>query len=115
MTRSKKNYLFFKIDFKKAYDIESWNFLRFIMKNMRFRERWIKRMEASAFSSFLSILVNGNPTVDFEVERGLRQRDPLSSFLFVLVTEGLAKIIRNVVSIGVFFFFLVFRLRSGSR
>ncbi|KAI5389279.1 hypothetical protein KIW84_074797 [Lathyrus oleraceus] len=79
VTRSKKSYLLFKIDFEKAYDIESWNFIRFIMKKMRFGERWIKRIEANAFSSFLSILVNGNPTVDFEVA----ERKSIEVFQFV--------------------------------
>lgn len=39
MTRSKKSCLLFKIDLEKAYDRVSWNFLRFIMKKMGFRER----------------------------------------------------------------------------
>ncbi|GJU19055.1 RNA-directed DNA polymerase, eukaryota, reverse transcriptase zinc-binding domain protein [Tanacetum coccineum] len=36
-----------------------------------------------------SILVNGSPTSEFSINRSLRQGDPLSSFLFILVTECL--------------------------
>lgn len=42
VTRAKKSCLLFKIDFEKAYDRVSWNFLRFIMKKMRFGDRWMQ-------------------------------------------------------------------------
>lgn len=60
------------------------------------------------FTSFLSILVNGSPTADFVVERGLRKEDHFPPFLFVLVTEGLVGLIRKVVNICAFSGFQVF-------
>lgn len=112
VTRAKKSCLLFKIDFEKAYDRVSWNFLRFIMKKMRFRDRWMQWKEVIVFTSFLSILVNGSPTADFVVERGLRKGDHFPPFLFVLVTEGLVGLIRKVVNICAFSGFQVLEQNS---
>lgn len=102
VTITKKSCMMFKIYFEKAYDTVSWNFLRLIMKKTGFGIQWMHWMEASVFSSHMSFLVNDNPTMDFDAERGLRQGDPLSPFLFVLVTEALVGLIQRDVDIGTF-------------
>ncbi|XP_058765341.1 uncharacterized protein LOC131638809 [Vicia villosa] len=96
------NCILFKVDFEKAYDKVSWNFLRYILKRMGFGEKWRRWMKLLVFSSKMSILVNGSPTKEFEVSRGLRQGDPLSPFLFVLVTEALSRLVRKSVEGGEF-------------
>ncbi|GKC80277.1 transposon TX1 [Tanacetum coccineum] len=50
----------------------------------------------------MSILVNGSPTEEFRLGRGVRQGDPLSPFLFVLAAEGLNAIVNEAVDKGIF-------------
>ncbi|XP_058775788.1 uncharacterized mitochondrial protein AtMg01250-like [Vicia villosa] len=57
----------------------------------------------------MSLLVNSSPTKEFGVYRGLRQGDPLSPFLFVLVAEGLTGLVGQSVDIGEFGSFAIKR------
>lgn len=45
-------------------------------------------------------LVNGSPSDEFNIERGLNQGDPLSSFLFILVTEALLVLVKDAIDAG---------------
>lgn len=100
--KSTQSFLLFKVDFEKAYDRVSWDYLIFIMRRMGFGNRWMNWMNATVFSSWMSILVNRSATMDFKVGRGLCQGDPLSPFLFVLEAEGLSDIVKKNVSEGEF-------------
>lgn len=82
-----KDCLLFKVDFEKAYDKVIWEFIRYIPKRMNFGSTWMRWMKAIIFSSHISILVNDNPTKHFKAHMGLRQGNPLSPFLFVIVAE----------------------------
>ena len=41
------------------------------------------------------MLINGSPARFFSAQRGLRQGDPLSPFLFLIATEGLNSMIKT--------------------
>jgi hypothetical protein len=100
--RRRDECLLFKVDFERAYDTVSWHFLERMMLKMGFAEVWVKWIRACIFESSMSVLVNGSPTLDFKVGRGLRQGDPLSPFLFLIVAEGLTGMMTKAVEIGKF-------------
>ncbi|XP_058760640.1 uncharacterized protein LOC131633987 [Vicia villosa] len=96
--RFKKECLTCKVDFAQAYDCVDWDFVRFMLKSTGFGSRWMKWMDSVVFTSTMSILVNGSPIEYFQVSKGLRQGDPMSPFLFTIVEEGLAGMVRKASS-----------------
>ncbi|KAJ0668540.1 putative RNA-directed DNA polymerase [Helianthus annuus] len=69
---------------------------------MKFPALWRKWVGASVKSCRASVLVNGSPTSEFKLQRGLRQGDPLSPFLFILAMEALDVIMTRARERGVF-------------
>lgn len=65
--------LMFKEDFEKAYNLVSWNFIEYMVIRMGFNEKWRSWMKACIFIGSVSVLVNGSPTSEFTMEKGLRQ------------------------------------------
>jgi hypothetical protein len=57
-------------------------------------------------SAKMAVLVNGSPTKEFSMERGLCQGDPLSPLLFLITAEGL-NIMMNVWSTRICFLVIV--------
>ena len=71
LKKEKKKAFLMKIDFEKAYDSVNWNFIQNTLLQMGFGERWCKWVQTCQKSASVSVLVNGSPTLEFKMERGL--------------------------------------------
>jgi hypothetical protein len=64
-----------------------------MMRTMSFKEKWINLIMTCVKSVFYFVFVNGQPLEKIRPSRGLRQGDPLSPYLFLIMAEGLSALL----------------------
>ena len=87
--------LILSIDFQQAFDSVSWKFIHKTLKYFNFGpsfQRWIKLFQTGSESC---ILQNGHMSEFFGLQRGCRQGDPISPYIFLLCAEVLSQMIRK--------------------
>ena len=67
-----------------------------------FVDKWCGWINGCLNSAMGSVLVNGSPTSEFQFHKGLKQGDPLSPFLYILMMENLHLSFSKVTNAGLF-------------
>ncbi|GJZ44001.1 RNA-directed DNA polymerase, eukaryota, reverse transcriptase zinc-binding domain protein [Tanacetum coccineum] len=98
----KINAMIFKVDFEKAFDSVRWDYLDDVLKSFGFGDKRRSWISGCLLSFMGSVLINGSPTLEFHFHKGLKQGDPLSPFLFILITESLHLSFTRVLDSGLF-------------
>lgn len=98
----KKRILLFKVDFDKAFDSINWEYLDSILTRMGFGSKWCLWIRGCLNSSHASVNVDGSPTNEFKISKGVRQGDPLSPFLLIIAMEALNAAIEAAKDKGLF-------------
>lgn len=97
LKEKKQRGMLMKLDLSKAYDRLNWNYLKAILGAYGFENRWIDWILSMISTPNFSVLINGIPSGTFNATRGIRQGDPISPFLFIMVVEGLGYKIKKDV------------------
>lgn len=72
-----------------------------IMVKMNFPTIWIAWIKSCISTPSYSLLINGHPSKSIKVSKGVWQGDPLSSYLFILVSQNLTALLNYALKLGI--------------
>ena len=85
--QSKRELVFLKLDFEKAFDSIEHDTILKVLERIGFSSTWIDWVQRIFDSATILVLLNGIPGTQFQCKRGVRQGGSLSPLLFVLAAN----------------------------
>ena len=83
------------VDFEKAFDSLSWKFIHQALEKFNFGSNFRKWIHMFQKGSKSKVILIGHISDSFELQRGCRQGDPISPYLFILCSEYLTLALKN--------------------
>ena len=83
------------LDFEKAYDRVNWTFLKHTMTRMGFQSTWIQQVMSLNENAAAAVIVNGEQSKTFKLQRSVRQGCPLAPYLFLLTVDVLGQMLQH--------------------
>ena len=83
------------LDFRKAFDTINFEYIIKCLKHFNFGSSFIKWVQVLYNCAESCVINSGISSAYFKIQRGVRQGDPLSPYLFILGIELLASAIRE--------------------
>ena len=100
---SESDAYFISLDFQKAFDSVDQQWLLRVLQKMNFPTNFIQIIKSLNKNAHVKVLVNGFQTKNIQIQKGVRQGDPLSLYLFLLAVEPLVATInqnQNIEGLG---------------
>jgi hypothetical protein len=90
-----------KLDIARAFDSFSWGLLFEVLCKLGFSTKFCEWIAVLLSTASTRMMLNGEPGPPIWHWRGLRQQDPLSSLLFVLVISTLNRLLAKASELGI--------------
>jgi hypothetical protein len=100
LQQQKQSRILLKLDISKAFDSMAWPFMLEVMHHLGFGSIWRDIISGLLCTSTTQVLLNGIPGTRIFHKWGLRQGDPLSPILFILVMDVLGHMVSKAAEEG---------------
>lgn len=94
--RGRPSNVVIKLDMAKAYDRVSWFFLMKVLRKVGFSEYFVDMIWRLLANNYYFVMINGKPHGFFHSTRGVKQGEPLSPVLFIILSEVLTRALNSL-------------------